>query len=462
MGEGEAGRIAGLERGEALGRMGKSIDEKGGGAARRNAVWFAVAGAGIATSFLVSSPYMAYAIYAFLLLVGIAHYSSIAWLTGLDCERVLSKSILQQGDVVDVDVTVSNRRGWPIPWIFLEDMFPPFCHRAGDNTRLAVLMPGRAVTMSYRLTCPKRGYHRIGPLVMESGDLFGLQKRFRTGVQQDYISVLPTIAYIDTFNISAKRPQGPIRTSNRIYEDPTRLAGLREYEAGDPMNRIHWKASARTGDLFTKIYEPSSVTGGTMILDLYEDNYVPEDREARMELAITVTASIAYLLQISGEQVGMITNGLDAAEEAQYEVEARASLSREDARESVVGELESDRIRPLKVATMRTPVQAQQIVENLARIVPGHGLDAVQLILEEFRGLPRDAALLPVVPYVSEDLALTLAEMKYAGFAVSVFFIRDRKGHEEAAALLAPHNIHVFHIREESDLHEIAPQRIGQ
>ena len=74
----------------------------------------------------------------------------------------------------------------------------------------------------------------------------------------------------------------------------------------------------------------------------------------------------------------------------------------------------------------------------------------------------RDAAMLPVVPYVGEQLALTLAEMKYAGFAVSVFFIRDRNGFEDAAALLAPHNIHVFHIREESDLHELAPQRIGQ
>ena len=428
----------------------------------KNWVWFLIAGAGIATAFVVSSPYMAYSIYAFLLLVGIAHYSSIAWLAGLDCERTVSQTTLQQGDDVQVDVTVTNRRGWPIPWIFFEDLYPEFCHRVGDNTRLAVLMPGRSVTMHYRLTCPKRGYHRIGPLVMESGDLFGLQKRFRTGVQQDYISVLPTIAYIDTFNVSAKRPQGPVRSTHRIYEDPTRLAGLREYAMGDPMNRIHWKASAKTGDLFTKIYEPSSVSGGTLILDLHDEAYVPQDREARVELAITVTASIAYLLQSSGEQVGMITNGLDAAEEAQYEVESQGSLSREDARESVVGEIESDRINPLKVPTMRATVQAQQIAENLARIIPGRGLDATQLILEEFRGLPRDASLLPVVPYVSEGLALTLAEMKYFGFAVTVFFIRDRKGFEDAAALLAPHNIHVFHIQEESDLHEIAPQKIGQ
>ena len=437
------------------------MDDKGAGKAARNLIWFGIAGLGIATAFLVSSPYMAYAIYAFLLLIGIAHYSSVAWLAGLDCERSVSRDTLQQGEDLDVNVTVTNARGWPIPWIFFEDLFPQFCHRTGDNTRLAVLMPGRSVTMSYRLTMPKRGYHRIGPLVMESGDLFGLQKRFRTGVQQDYVSVLPTIAYIDTFNVAAKRPQGPVRTSNRIYEDPSRLAGLREYQAGDPLNRIHWKASARTGDLFTKIYEPSTVSGGTLILDLHEDSYVEKERELRQELAITVTASISYLLQISGEQVGMITNGLDAAEEAQYEVESRSTVSREEVADSGVGESVSERLNPLKVPTMRTTIQAQQIAENLARIVPGRGLDAIQLILEEFRGLPRDAALLLVTPYVSEQLALTLGEMKIVGFAVSVFFIRDRQGHEDAAGLLAPHNIHVFHIREERDLHELAPQKIG-
>lgn len=425
-------------------------------------MWFAIAGVGILIAFLVRSPYMSYSIYAFLLLVGIAHYSSVAWLAGLDCTRTISRDTIQQGDDVEIHATLTNRRGWPIPWIFCEDFYPSFCHRSGANTRLAVLMPGRSVTIDYKLTCPKRGYHRIGPLVMESGDLFGLQRRFRTGEQQDYISVLPTIAYIETFAISAKRPQGPVKTTHRIYEDPSRLAGIREYEPGDSLNRIHWKASARTGDLFTKTFEPTSVSGGTLMLDMHDESYVPEDKEARMELAITVTASISYLLQMSGEQVGMITNAIDAAEIAQYEVDAHATLSREEVEGSVVGEAESERISPLRVPTMRSTVQAQVIAENLARVLPGEGLDATQLILEEFRGLPRDAALLPVVPQVDENLALTLAEMKYAGFAVSVFLIRDPKGYEDAAALLAPHNIHVFHIKEEHDLHEIAPQRIGQ
>lgn len=426
----------------------------------RNWFWVIAAAVALGVAFLVESPYAAYSIYAFLLLIGIAHYSSVAWLAGLDCTRTINETVVRQDDGVDIEVTVENKRGWPIPWIFLEDLYPAFCSLRGDATRLAVLMPGQAVTMNYRLIFPKRGYHRVGPMVMESGDLFGLQRRFRTGEQQDYISVLPTVAYIDTFNVASKRPQGPVKSTSKIFEDPSLLSGVREYERGDPLNRIHWKNSARTGELFTKIFDPTSVQGGTLILDMHGDSYAPQNAGRRMELAITTTASIAYLLQASGEQVGMITNGLDAAEEAQWDVESTEVTSKEELAGSVVGESESNRLRPLQVPTLRSPIQAQQIIENLARIVPGRGLDCGQLILEEYRTLPRDATLLPVVPYVDEGLAMLLGEMRLIGFSVSVFYISDRKGYEEAAAMLAPHEIHVFHIREESDLHELSPQKI--
>ncbi len=427
----------------------------------KNAFWFIAAAAPIGLAFLVESPYMAFALYAFVLLVFLANASTRAWLAGLDCERSVSHDTLQQGEDIQVEVTVKNNRGWPIPWIFFEDYHPAGFARTGENKRLAILMPGRSVSLNYTLTCPTRGYHRIGPLLMETGDLFGLQKRFRTGEQRNYVSVLPTIAYIDTFNITSKRPQGPVRISNRIYQDPTRVSSIREYVPGDALNTIHWKVTARTGQLHVKTFEPSSVVGGTMILDLHEDSYVPEKKEERMELAITTTASIAYLLQMSGEQVGMITNAIDAAEVAKYEVESKQSLSRGDADESVEGEDESTRISPLSVPTLRTPIQAQRIAENLARVLPGHGLDATGMVLSEFRNLPRDAALLPVVGSVSERLALTLASMKLGGFNVSVFYINDYKGFKEAQALLAEHRIEVFHIEHEWSLHELSPDKIG-
>lgn len=428
----------------------------------RNLIWYVLAGAALGVAFLVHSPYMAFSLYAFLLLVALANLSSMAWLAGLDCERIVSKQTMQQQEGVTIRVRITNRRGWPIPWIFFEDRVPAHAFKTGDNTRLAVLMPGRTVEIRYNLTFNQRGYHRIGPLMMESGDLFGLQRRFRTGHRQDYVTVLPTIAYIDTFNVASKRPQGPVRVSNRIYEDPSRLAGMREYVPGDPLNRVHWKASARTGELYTKHYETSSVQGGTIVLDMHADTYKPDRAEYRMDLAVTTAASIAWLLHQSGEQVGLLTNAIDAAEVARYEVEARRALSREEVEARMTGEGMTDRISPLYVPTLRSPIQAQKIAENLARVLPGQGLDLDQLLLSEFRGLPRDAALLPIVPYVSEGLALTLATLKMNGFAVTVFFISDEPAYHEAAALLAAHNIHTFHIVNQASLLEISPQRIGQ
>jgi uncharacterized protein (DUF58 family) len=428
----------------------------------KNWFWFVVAGLALALAFVFRSPYMAFALYAFLALVFLAHFSSVAWLAGLDCERTISATMLQQGESTDIEVKITNRRGWPIPWIFCEDLYPKDFPRTGDNVQLAVLMPGRSITIKYSLVFPRRGYHRIGPLLMESGDLFGLQKRFRTGKQQDYVTVLPTVAYIETFNIASRRPQGPVRVSNRIYDDPTRIVGVREYMPGDPFNRIHWKASARTGQLFSKVQEPSSVSGGTLILDLHDESYAPEHKDNRMELAITTTASIAYLLQMSGEQVGLLTNARDAAEVARYDVESRQSLSRDEAQDTVVGESESIRLNPLQVATIRSSVQSQKIIENLARVLPGAGLTVEQIILSEFQRLPRDAALLPVVPQVTEDLALTLASMKLSGFNVTVFLIDNNKDYLEAAGRLAAHQINIIHIEHERNLHEISPARIGQ
>jgi hypothetical protein len=52
---------------------------------------------------------------------------------------------------------------------------------------------------------------------------------------------------LEGYNLSSRRPIGEIRLAHRLFEDPTRMAGVRPYQQGDPLNRIHWRATARTG-----------------------------------------------------------------------------------------------------------------------------------------------------------------------------------------------------------------------
>ena len=117
-------------------------------------------------------------------------------------------------------------------------------------------------TVHYQLRCNMRGYYQIGPLVLETGDLFGLHRRWRVLTHPHFVLVYPEVVPLEGYGLASRRPIGEVRMVHRLYEDPTRIAGVRAYQAGDPLNRVHWRATARTGQLHSKVYEPSTVAGG--------------------------------------------------------------------------------------------------------------------------------------------------------------------------------------------------------
>src|ERR1019366_8024802 len=74
--------------------------------------------------------------------------------------------------------------------------------------------------------------------------------------------------------------------------DPTRLAGVRPYQQGDPLNRIHWRATARTGELHSRIYETSRVAGATFLLDFHAQSFQGPGGYTSAELALTIASPI--------------------------------------------------------------------------------------------------------------------------------------------------------------------------
>ena len=64
----------------------------------------------------------------------------------------------------------------------------------------------------------------------------------------------------------------------RLYEDPTRIAGVRSYTPGDSLMRVHWRATARTGQLHSKVYEPSTIAGATLLLEFHTASHPRHER----------------------------------------------------------------------------------------------------------------------------------------------------------------------------------------
>lgn len=423
------------------------------------AVWFGAALGAIYVAFLVNSLVIAYSVYALLLVLVVSNVMAHEGTESVTVTRTVDKEEARIGDRAHVSVAVTNTRPWPIPWVFVDESVPDRMPFEGKKAKVMLLLPGQTVTFDYQVVLNRRGYHRFGPALIESGDLFGLHRRFKTSRSAAYITVYPDIIPIGHYEVGAKRPIGPVRFAHRIFEDPTRIVGVRKYVPGDSLRRIHWKATARTGELHSKVYEPSTVIGATLVLDFHEDKYRKDDGTMDVDkgdTAVAVAASIASFIAQSGEQIGLFTNGRDAAEVARWEREAHESATRSAATKAAHQKDVSHRLRPFAIRAKRGVEQARRLIEGLARVEFTDGYPLEQSLVRHHGTIVRNSALLVVTARVTPDLALVLAEMKTIGFAVTVFVIMDRSAYTEAQKYLLPERIDVIHIQNEDSLREVA------
>jgi uncharacterized repeat protein (TIGR01451 family) len=376
---------------------------------------------------------------ALLVLAGlliVSRFLARSWINNLEASRDCNRSDIEAGQSVAFMVTVHNRGRLPLAWVLIEDMLPrgaitsrpPRIEVQGHRLAVAMLGPRKQKTLNYQLHAAMRGYYQVGPLVLETGDLFGLHRRFRIVTEPEYITVYPKVVPLLGYDLASRRPIGEIRLTHRLFEDPTRICGVRAYQPGDPINRINWRATARTGILHSKVYDASTVAGSTIVLDFHRDSYPERNEPGRSELAITAAISLANAVSLMGQPIGLVTNGRDAADRARLRHELAplrtgGRNNRTAAHELAEMRERDDRLRPLVVPLDRGPLSFSRLREVLARVELSDGLMFDRLLLEAEPRLARDATIVAVMARVTPAAALALGHLKRQGFAVSVVLL---------------------------------------
>lgn len=369
---------------------------------------------------------LVYAMYALLGVILLSRWLARHWIDNVTARRDSNRHEAEIGDRVAVIVDLENNSRLPVPWLLVEDSLPrealacrpPKLKVEGRRVALLQFGPRIQKSIRYQLTFSTRGYYQLGPLMLESGDLFGLHRRFKVVTEPHFVMVYPRVIPLSGYELSSRRPIGEIRMTHRLFEDPTRMAGVREYQRGDSFNRIHWKATARTGELHSRIYDPSTVAGATIILDFHVKMYPAQGEPHRSELAITMVASLANAICQMGQQIGLVTNGRDAADRVREEGWRRDFRTRDAVKLNVGMNASSDRLRPVIVETRRGYEQFQRIRESLARLELTDGLSFAELLLEATSRLPRDATVVAVLGDVTTEAAIALGNLRRSGFAV--------------------------------------------
>jgi uncharacterized protein (DUF58 family) len=215
------------------------------------------------------------------------------------------------GEQVKVQLHVQNTGWLPVPWLELRETLPVALVGPNNFQMVTNLGPRGDVQFEYFVQARKRGYYSIGPLSISTGDILGLSNSLQANSTAEALVVYPRIIPFTSMDIPSQSPQGTLRHTLPLFEDPTRVFGKRGYTSGDSLRRIDWKSSASSGRLQVKVFEPSIALETFIVLNLNADDYYYRSRVDATELAIVIAASISNWVVEKKQMVGMMVNGRD-------------------------------------------------------------------------------------------------------------------------------------------------------
>jgi uncharacterized protein (DUF58 family) len=321
-------------------------------------------------------------------------------LHGVSYERMFSERRAFLGEQIQVTVRLTNRKRLPVSWLLIYDLWPREIPLTAGGELFGMHKETQAylvnafsvrgnqrISRQYTLDCNRRGVYIFGPAQVRTGDLFGLFRQQGRHNWEDKLIIYPRILPVGALGLPPRNLFGEIRARRRMFEDPSRIIGVRDYLPADGFRNIHWKATARNQRLQSKVYEPTAAHNVVLFLNVATtDEYWRGADEATLEWAVTVAASVAHYAAGQRFGIGLVTNG---------------SMYRAD--------------QAIKVPPGRSLQQLTHLLEALAAVT-GYATSPIEsLLMAESPRLPWGATLAIVTAVVSEDLLATLIRLREVG-----------------------------------------------
>jgi uncharacterized protein (DUF58 family) len=301
------------------------------------------------------------------------------------------------GEKTQVSITVGNHKLLPVSWLSADDSWPKevgseneddlapsHLPNRGSLVNLYSLMPRQHITRSYTIVLHRRGVYEIGPLLLRAGDLFGLYEQAREIQNQEYLTVFPEMLPLENLKLPSEDPFGSLQAPRPLFEDPSRPMGIRPYHPEDGFRRIHWHATARTGQLQVKVFQP--VTARVMVICLnvttelqYWMGYSPEI----LEQLVKITTTLVYHGSEDGYAVGLFSNGC---------------LAHAD--------------QPFRIQPGRSPRQLAHLLQALAGVTPFTSASFETFLIRSMADIPFGSTLVIVTALLPENLQDTLLRLR--------------------------------------------------
>ena len=304
----------------------------------------------------------------------------------------------------------------PLAWIKIDDQFP--LTLTPENKKLApshipltAYLSQRAALgwferarWNYRLPCRQRGFYTLGPARLRAGDLFGLFERDAISPHTDHLIVYPQIKPMEDWGLPPKDPLGDVKARVPLFDDATRPRGVRDYRPDDAPKHIHWRATARRGELQVKVYDPTISYQWILFMNVatFAQAWQGVNPEL-LERVISLAASIANFGAEHDYAVGLVANGTWP---------------------------ESD--QRLKILPSRDPDQLRHILEALAAVTSFVTTPIENLLRTETPNLSWGATLVMITGIVTDEMLAEMLRLRSVGRRLALISLDEEWAPDEA------------------------------
>ena len=195
--------------------------------------------------------------------------------------RSLGATRAVAGDTVPLDVTIWNRKPLPLPWIAADDLITdgitvrerPVLERDDEQFGRMVLHNAWAlawferVIRHFHLEARRRGVYELGPARLRVRDILGRDAAAGAEPSGASLVVGPRSVPLRMAGRNAA-PIGERRARRSLFADPALFGGVRPFQPGDSLRRVHWRATARLGTTVSRRYEPARGREVIIALDM--------------------------------------------------------------------------------------------------------------------------------------------------------------------------------------------------
>jgi uncharacterized protein (DUF58 family) len=321
------------------------------------------------------------------------------------------------GDTIEIETFTENDSLLPVPYVEVADLTLKDINGGRNKTSAATLMPSETELMKNKLQLNYRGVYDVGPVKIRVYDIFRVFSHEIMFYSDLSFKVYPRVYNFENFALKSIQSFGTLTVKQKAFEDYSAVSDIKKYFPGDSIKKVHWKISAKRGELFVKNYEMTGSASVCLFLDFKKDSYKGNNFLDLEERSIETSASIISFMLKNKVSVEMYVNS---------------------------SKLNFTKGRDIK--------EIKKFLDVLCEVRSNGNSSMGDIIEKRIRLISKGTSIIVISGKITDSDAITYCSSKEIGYDVILIYINDKILDNHILSMINSYEIKYYWIKSDSNI----------